>query len=383
MELTPPAPTVAPAKTADAHDAPPAKRNWLPTVKRVVGVGAVAVALGAGAVAWQRSKPSGPGEGFVSGNGRVEATEIDIATKLAGPVQEILVNEGDFVQAGQLLAEMRIDGLAAQRDEARAKYRHDVTAVASAEARVLALQSDTAAQQAVELQRKSDLELAQVKFARMEAAAKSGAASRDEFDVHRAGLKSAEAALAAAKAQVSSAFAAVKAGQAEVVGAEASSAATMATVARIEADIQDSHLKSPRAGRIQYRVAQPGEVLPGGGKVLNLVDLSDVYLTFYLPETAVGRVALDAEVRLVLDAAPQFVIPAKVSYVSSTAQFTPKTVETASERQKLMFRVKAQIDRELLVKHMKMVKTGVPGVAWLKLDPEAAWPASLEVRVPE
>ena len=383
MELTPPAPPVAPAKTADAHDAPPAKRNWLPAAKRVVGAVAVAAALGAGAVAWQRSKPSGPGEGFVRGNGRVEATEIDIATKLAGPVQEILVNEGDFVQAGQLLAEMRVDGLAAQRDEARAKYRHDVTAVASAEAKVLALQSDTAAQRAVELQRKSDLELAQVKFARMEAVAKTGAASQDEFDVHRAGLRSAEAALAAAKAQVSSGLAAVKAGQADVVGAEASSAATMATVARIEADIQDSHLKSPRAGRIQYRVAQPGEVLPGGGKVLNLVDLSDVYLTFYLPETAVGRVALDAEVRLVLDAAPQFVIPAKVSYVSSTAQFTPKTVETASERQKLMFRVKAQIDRELLVKHMKMVKTGVPGVAWLKLDPEAAWPASLEVRVPE
>ncbi len=97
----------------------------------------------------------------------------------------------------------------------------------------------------------------------------------------------------------------------------------------------------------------------------------------------VGKVALEAEVRIVLDAAPQFVIPAKVSYISSTAQFTPKTVETASERQKLMFRVKAQIDRELLAKHMKMVKTGVPGVAWLKLDPQASWPANLEIRVPE
>lgn len=383
MELTPPALPLTPAKPADGYDASLAKKDWLPSIKKAVGVVGVAVALGVGAVAWQQSKPAGPGEGFVRGNGRIEATEIDIATKLAGPVQEILVNEGDFVQAGQLLAEMRIDGLIAQRDEARAKYRHDVTAVASAEAKVLALRSDTAAQEAVELQRKSDLELAQVKFARMEAAAKTGAASRDEYDVHRAGVKSAEAAVAAAKAQVASSLAAVKAGQADVVGAEASSAATTATIARIEADIQDSHLKSPRAGRIQYRVAQPGEVLPGGGKVLNLVDLSDVYLTFYLPETVVGNVALGAEVRLVLDAAPQLVIPAKVSYVASTAQFTPKTVETASERQKLMFRVKAQIDRELLVKHMKMVKTGVPGVAWLKLDPQAAWPASLEVRVPE
>ena len=356
---------------------------WGKLLKRGIAAIIAAAVIGAGVLVWMRSKPSGPGDGFVSGNGRIEATEVDIATKLAGPVQEILVNEGDFVQAGQLLADMRIDGLIAQRDEARAKYRHDVTAIASAEAKVLSLQSDTTAQKAVELQRKSDLELALVKFARIEAVAKTGAASQEEFDVHRAGVKSSEAAMAAAKAQVASALAAVKAGQADVVGAEASSAATMATIARIEADIQDSHLKSPRAGRIQYRIAQPGEVLPGGGKVLNLVDLSDVFLTFYLPETVVGKVALEAEVRIVLDAAPQFVIPAKVSYISSTAQFTPKTVETASERQKLMFRVKAQIDRELLAKHMKMVKTGVPGVAWLKLDPQASWPANLEDRVPE
>jgi HlyD family secretion protein len=125
---------------------------------------------------------------------------------------------------------------------------------------------------------------------------------------------------------------------------------------------------------VQYLVAQPGEVLAAGGKVLNLVDLTDVYMSFFLPETVVGKVALGSEVRIVLDAAPQFVIPARVSFVSSTAQFTPKTVETVSERQKLMFRVKAQIDRELLMKHLQQVKTGLPGVAWVKIDPQAAWP---------
>ncbi len=104
---------------------------------------------------------------------------------------------------------------------------------------------------------------------------------------------------------------------------------------------------------MQYRIAQPGEVLASGGKVLNLVDLSDVYMTFFLPETVVGRVALGSEVHIVLDAAPQYVIPARVSYVASTAQFTPKTVETASERQKLMFRVKARIDPALLQKNFK------------------------------
>jgi HlyD family secretion protein len=160
-------------------------------------------------------------------------------------------------------------------------------------------------------------------------------------------------------------------------------AASDATVVRVEADIQDSQLKSPRDGRVQYRIAQPGEVLPSGGKVLNLVDLSDVYMTFFLPETVVGKLTLGSEVRVVLDAAPQYVIPATISYVASTAQFTPKTVETANERQKLMFRVKAQFSRELLQKHLDVVKTGLPGVAWLKLDSQAKWPPKLELKVPE
>jgi HlyD family secretion protein len=133
---------------------------------------------------------------------------------------------------------------------------------------------------------------------------------------------------------------------------------------------------------VQFRIAQPAEVLPQGGKVLNLVDLGDVYMTFFVPEAAAGKIALGTEARIILDAAPQFVIPAYVSFVASVAQFTPKTVETASERQKLMFRVKAQIDRELLRKHMLLVKTGLPGVAWVRLDRQAQWPEQLKVKLP-
>jgi HlyD family secretion protein len=166
------------------------------------------------------------------------------------------------------------------------------------------------------------------------------------------------------------------------MGAASSVTATLATVIRIQADIEDSHLKSPRSGRVQYLVAQAGEVLAAGGKVLNLVDLSDVYLTFFLPEAAAGRVAIGAEVHLVLDALPQYVIPARVSFVASTAQFTPKTVETASERQKLMFRVKLQLPRDVLEKYASLVKAGVPGVAYVKVDRAAQWPPALSVNLP-
>ena len=332
---------------------------------------------------WRRLHPGGPGEGFVSGNGRIEATEIDVATKLGGRLQDILVNEGDFVDAGQTLARMQIDALQAQRDEAQAQHQQAITAVASARAQVAVRESDRAAALAVVAQRESELDAARRRLARSQTLSQEGAASIQELDDDRARVRSARSAVVAAKAQANADLAAIDAARAQVTGAQSAVKAGAATIARIDVEIRDSALTSPRAGRVQYRVAQAGEVLAAGGKVLNLVDVSDVYMTFFLPETVAGRVALGSEVRVRLDAAPDFVIPAKVSFVAATAQFTPKTVETASERQKLMFRVKAQIDRELLLRHLRQVKTGLPGVAWLKLDPALAWPDELAIKVPQ
>jgi HlyD family secretion protein len=106
-------------------------------------------------------------------------------------------------------------------------------------------------------------------------------------------------------------------------------------------------------------------------------------MTFFLPTAAAGKVALGSDIRLVLDALPNYVIPAKASFVASVAQFTPKTVETESERLKLMFRVRARIDPALLKQHLDQVKTGLPGKAYVKLDPAAEWPAELAVKLPE
>jgi HlyD family secretion protein len=378
---TPTVPLTTPAtKPTDPAVVPVATRPWK---KRALGAVVATLVIVSAVMTWYHLHPSGPGAGFVSGNGRVEATEIDLATKLGGRVEEILANEGDFVHSGQLLARMRIEVLSAQRDEARAQSRQAVNAVASAEAQVTAKQSETVAAQATVVLRASEQDAAQRRFTRTELLAKKGALPQQNLDDDRASIHGAEAAVKAAQAQVAAAQAATLSAQAQVAGAKSGVAASEATIARVEADIADSELKAPRDGRVQYRVAQPGEVLAGGGKVLNLVDLSDVYLTFFLPETVAGKVALGSEVRVVLDAAPQYVIPARVSYVASVAQFTPKTVETKSERQKLMFRVKAQFGQELLVKNIKLVKTGLPGVAWLKLDAGAEWPANLVIKVPQ
>ncbi|HEY8505733.1 MAG TPA: glycoside hydrolase family 43, partial [Gemmataceae bacterium] len=110
---------------------------------------------------------------------------------------------------------------------------------------------------------------------------------------------------------------------------------------------------------------------------------TDVYMTFFLPTAEAGRLEIGAEARVVIDAAPQYVIPARVSYVADVAQFTPKTVETAEEREKLMFRVRAQIEPALLERYIRSVKTGLPGMAYVRLDQGAEWPPHLQVRLPE
>ncbi|MFA5678257.1 MAG: HlyD family efflux transporter periplasmic adaptor subunit [Pseudomonas sp.] len=347
------------------------KRVLIPVV---LGILALLVWYG-----WSHYTQQGPGEGFVSGNGRVEATEIDIATKLPGRVEEILVREGDFVRAGQVLARMQIETLEAQHEEAQAGYQEAVHAVAAARAQISLRESDVAAAQAVVAQREAELHAVSQRLSRTEILARDGSVSRQQLDDDRARAHGAEAAVAAARAQVLAAQAAVEAAKAQQTGAESRVTAMQATINRVDADLLDSELKAPRDGRVQVRVAQPGEVLGAGGRVLNLLDLSDVYMTFFVPEVAAGRLALGSEARLVVDTAPDYVIPARVSFVASQAQFTPKTVETASERQKLMFRVRAQIHPALLQRYLEQVKTGVPGVAWLKLDADASWPAELEV----
>jgi len=340
----------------------------------------IAVVAG-GYFGWRQIADRGPGDGFVSGNGRIEATEIDIATRLPGRVQDVLVQDGDFVAAGQTLAHMQIDTLQAQRNEAQAQHQQAINAEASARAQIALRESDQSTAVAVVAQRESELDAANRRLTRSQTLSKEGASSMQELDDDRARVRSAQAAVAAAKAQVAAAAAAVTAARAQQTGAQSAITAAQATIDRVQADINDSDLKAPRAGRVQFRAAQAGEVLGAGGRVLNMVDLSDVYMTFFLPTRAAGRVALGQDVHIILDAAPQRVIPAKVTFVSATAQFTPKTVETQSEREKLMFRVRAQIDPELLRQRLKYVKTGLPGVAWVKLDAHEEWPAHLQVNI--
>jgi len=326
----------------------PAK--WL-SLLLVAGLAVAALLL------WKKLQQEPLPDGFASGNGRIEATEIDIATKLAGRLEAVLAEEGDMVETNQVVARMDTDSLAAQ--------------LRSAQARVRQAQRERDHAEAIVRQRKSECTLAEKQLARSRAMRRrdSGAISQEQIDHDVSALETARAACAAAEAQVANADAAIEAAVAEVE--------------RISADIDDSTLRAPLGGRVLYRLAEPGEVLAAGGKILTLLDLTDVYMTLFLPTEQAGRVSMGAEVRIIFDAAPQLVIPATVSFVAPEAQFTPKEVETRNERDKLMFRIKARIDPALLREHIEKVKTGVPGVAYVRLDPDQPWPDFLHVRLPQ
>jgi HlyD family secretion protein len=294
-------------------------------------------------------------EGFASGNGRIEATEVDVATKLPGRLREVRAREGDRVEAGQVVAVLDTDAQEAEQRQAQAELRR-------------ARQEREHALALVE-QQASELDYARRDLLRLQRLSRSDQfVSEEQVDQARTRVRSAEAAL--------------RASQVQVLASEAAIEAAEATIERVQVDIADSNLKAPRGGRVLYRLAEPGEVLGAGGKVLTLLDLSDVYMVIFLPAPQAGRVPLGAEARILFDAAPQYVIPAEVSFVSPRAQFTPKQVETRAVRESLAFRVKVRIAPELLARYEDLVKTGVPGVAYVRIRPESPWPERLTPRLP-
>jgi len=341
----------------------------------------VVVLAGAAFYAWRLLRPHGLPEGFASSNGRIEATEIDVAAKIAGRIREITVKEGDMVTAGQVVARMDTDVLQAQRREAEAQLTEAQIAIETAKLLVAQREAEKVAAQAVVEQRAAELDAAEKRFVRTEPLEKEQAVTPQQVDDDRARVQAGKAAVSAAKAQVAAAEANIGTARSQIARATASVEGARANIQRIQADINDSELKAPKSGRVQYKVAEPGEVVAAGGRVLNLVDLSDVYMTFFLPTATAGRIPQGADVHLVLDAFPGYVLPAKATFVADVAQFTPKTVQTEEERLKLTFRIKASIDPALLQKYITQVKTGLPGVAYVRLDPKAEWPTQLQVRI--
>lgn len=290
--------------------------------------------------------------GIAGGNGRLEATEVDIAAKVGGRLAAVAVREGDEVARGQAVAELDAADIKAQLRSAEAQVVQARKAVEEARAQLRKSQAD-AALVGKTLQRSREL-------------VGRGFISREKLDADQAAVESATAGVAQAHSRIAEANAAV--------------AAAQANADSLRVVVEDTALKSPIDGRVLYRLAQPGEVLPAGGKVLTLLDMADVYMSIYLPAADAGKVSIGDAARVILDALPAEPLPARVVFVAPRSQFTPKEVETRNEREKLMFRVKVQVTPEWLRAHAELAKPGMPGLAYVRTDPAVGWPPSLAAR---
>jgi HlyD family secretion protein len=306
---------------------------------------------GGGAYWWINRAPALP-PGIAYGNGRVEADPIDIDTKFAGRILELKVDEGDMVKAGQTLAVMDTRDIAESQKKAEAQVEGARKAVSEAEANSIQLRTQTV--------------LAEQEIDRTKALLKNGWATKELLDQRQQQLDGARAAENAGAARLN-------------VAQHALEAATH-DVEFYKLNIADNTLVAPRDGRVEYRIANVGEVLPAGGKVFTMLDVGYVYMDIYLPTLTAGRIKIGDDARILLDAYPDIPIPAKVTFVASQAQFTPKMVETETERDKLMFRIRVRIDAERLRAHQDAVRSGLPGLAYVRFDSHAAWPERLQGR---
>lgn len=349
-----PAPAPAPVPLPAAHlpAVRPVRARGLDR-RRLVQVAAVLIVGGlgifAGVYAWKQAQTRLPA-GITFGNGRIEADEIDIDTKFAGRIAQLMADEGDMVKSGQVVARMDTQDLQQSLEKAKAQVLQAQRALDEAHANV-------EQQQAV-------VKLAVQQMDRAQALLKNGWITKETFDQRQQVLDGANAALTAANAKAAQAEHALEAAQHDVK--------------LNQVNIADNTLVAPRDGRIQYRIANVGEVLPAGGKVFTMLDISYVYMDVYLPTLDVGKIKIGSDARVVLDAYPNLSIPAKVSFIATQAQFTPKTVETRSERDKLMFRVRVRVDPDLLRRHAESVRSGLPGLAYVRTDPSVAWPERLQ-----
>lgn len=319
------------------------------SMRRFVLVAVVGLAAFAGYQIW-KAKQDAALKGIAYGNGRIEAKLVDIAAKEALRVKELLVDEGKLVMPGDVLVRLDTATLDSQ--------------YAEAEANVLAAEERAAISKSTIVKRESEVEIADIEQKRAAKLFEAKAGSKEDLDRRNSDLKVTKAALEEAKAGLRTAEQQVKVAK--------------SNVATIQTRIDDATLTSPVRGKVLYRLAEVGEVLAPGGKALTLVNLEDIYMEIFLPSEQAASLKIGDEARLTLDHVPGRAAVGHISFVSPKAQFTPKSVETRSERDKLMFRVKIQVPEELVAGYIERIKTGVRGVGYVKVDASAVWPESLQ-----
>ncbi|MGE0158015.1 MAG: HlyD family secretion protein [Gemmatimonadales bacterium] len=302
---------------------------------RVVVVALAAVAV----VTWLILRNGSAEDGRVAASGTVEATDADLGFQAAGRVQEIDVEEGDEVTAGQELARLDTRELDAALEGARAQLE-------AAEARLAELVRGARPQEVVTAEAAVRAAASRTEEARLErerAATlfEGGAISRQAFDRAESAHELAVAALDQAEEQL----ALVEEGpRSEIVRAQRAVVAQgRANVARAEATLANAVVTAPFDGIVTVKHREPGEAVTPGAPVVTLLAPDDRWVRIYVREDQIGRVRLGLPAEIVSDTYPDRTYSGEVVFIGSEAEFTPRNVQTAEERTKLVYPVRVRI----------------------------------------
>ncbi|WP_343596172.1 HlyD family efflux transporter periplasmic adaptor subunit [Acinetobacter sp.] len=318
------------------------------------GLAVVVVCALVGIALWINYKSKGQlPDGFATSNGRLELQRLDVATLYAGRVSQIFVNEGDSVQANTVLAALSSEQSNSQVMAAQATKTRAQETVARADAEI------HAQQQQVKVA-KLDLDNTRQLY-------QQTLVSKAELDRRQAAYDGAVAAVQAAEAAKAESLAGVNQAQAQIHAADSTQ--------------KDMFIRAPKAGRVEYRIAEVGNVLGAGSKVITLLDPTDVSMMVFLPTNMVGKLKVGDEARIILDGL-NAVWPAKVTFIADQAQFTPKYVETVDEREKLMYKVKLTIPENIAVRYNQLLKGGMTGNGYVRLDTTKQWPQQWAIQLP-
>ncbi len=285
-------------------------------------------------------------------NGRIEAIRLDVSTKYPGRIKDVSVREGDDVSAGQIIARLDDADILMQINAAEATAARARSAVGRAEAELVVRQS---------AQRLATMDLQQSESMR-----RKDMVSRAEIERRQLAETSETAGVSGARYVLDEAKAAV---------AEAE-----ANIARLKLLLSETNIQAPKRGRIEFVFAQNGAVLPAGGKIASLLEMTSLNITIFLPARISGKLRIGEEARVKLDALPEVVVPAKVSYVASSAQFTPKHVETTDEREMMVYKVRLTLSSTALSSMPGMIKPGMTAVGFVRTNSGMPWPQALATR---
>lgn len=329
-------------------------------------------------------------DGLIAASGRIEAERIVAASKFPGRINTMLVQEGDSVKAGAGVAQLDDQQIATRLEQARQAFNAVQAQVQSAEASLAIARREVPLAQASANAGVSQAQAVLAKAAAVEAqAARDAQRHRELFEhgsIERHRAEQADLAWHVAQADVSAARETlvrarqgaseaalggdkVSARQQELEALKAQRARAAGAVAEAQSVSGDQLVLAPAAGVVVARLREPGEVIQAGSAIAELADLDALHLKVYVPEAQIGKVKLGQPVRLYVDSQPGQAYEAKVSYIASRAEFTPKEVQTADERVKLVYAVKLAIQSN----PGHRLTPGLPADAVIRWDEHVAW----------